>query len=243
MQKLLYLEGPRFIAERKLLRELVRPGMAVADIGANIGYYALMFQHWVGGRGTVLCFEPEPDNLEELRRNVDRNRLASVTVMPIALGAKDESVSIARGINASITAESTDRVTVPVRRLDSVPIGRLDFIKIDVEGYEAFVLAGATATLQRFRPDLFIEIHPGLMCAAEYGSLLGQLRDYDPQLEIYRVREPSRSLARLLCRYFQALRIERVRGVKEFLHAAPELRRTFWCVCRGSRRVGRRPRT
>lgn len=64
-QRLLYLEGERFVKERKLIERLTEPGMIVVDVGANIGYYMLLFANFIGEKGKIICFEPEPDNLRE----------------------------------------------------------------------------------------------------------------------------------------------------------------------------------
>ena len=52
--------------ETKLMRSLIRPGMKVVDIGANVGYYALQFAEWVGSNGRVYTFEPEYENFSML---------------------------------------------------------------------------------------------------------------------------------------------------------------------------------
>src|SRR5215831_18680612 len=87
VQRLLYLEGERFIAERRLVRRLLAPGMRVADVGANIGYYLLLIESAVGPGGRVTCCEPDPDNLCELRRNVAANEFRNVEVVAAAAGA------------------------------------------------------------------------------------------------------------------------------------------------------------
>jgi hypothetical protein len=65
-QQLLYLMGRRFIGEFMLLERLVHPGMRVVDVGANIGYYLLLFERLVGAFGKVICIEPSPENVAEL---------------------------------------------------------------------------------------------------------------------------------------------------------------------------------
>ncbi|HEV7517126.1 MAG TPA: FkbM family methyltransferase, partial [Thermoanaerobaculia bacterium] len=83
-QRLLYLDGERFMAERFLLRRLLRPGFKAVDVGANIGYYLLFMARLIGERGSISCFEPEPENLAELTRNIRRNGLDNVRVFPLA---------------------------------------------------------------------------------------------------------------------------------------------------------------
>src|SRR5262249_15982394 len=146
-------------AERFLLRRLLRPGLKVVDVGANIGYYALLTARFIGPEGSISCFEPEPDNVGELERNVERNRLGNVRVLPIAAGEADGEVSLHPGINGKVAVDGSGSLTVPMRRLDSVLSGPVNLIKIDVEGYEGHVLAGAERLLAAHRPLLFVEVH------------------------------------------------------------------------------------
>jgi FkbM family methyltransferase len=90
---LLYLKGERFLEERCLFRNLVEPGMTVVDVGANIGYYMILFRELVGERGKVVCFEPYRENLKEIRRNRDKNNFGNVSVL--AKGSEIRAVRLA----------------------------------------------------------------------------------------------------------------------------------------------------
>ncbi len=100
--RLLYLEGERFIDERHLLRDLVEPGMTVVDVGANIGYYMLLFRELVGAEGEVICFEPSPANLKELKKNQKRNGFGNVSIIEKGVGDENNTFSINDGMNATI---------------------------------------------------------------------------------------------------------------------------------------------
>ena len=84
----LYLLGKRFTERRELatLRSLITPGMVIADIGANVGFYALEMAASVGRSGRVLAFEPDPFNFGLLRARASRAPLANVDVYQVALG-------------------------------------------------------------------------------------------------------------------------------------------------------------
>lgn len=169
--RLLLLVGERMLPERFLLRQLVRPGDTAVDVGANIGYVTLLLAQTVGPGGNVHAFEPDPDNLLELERTVAQNRLPNVRVHPCAVGDAEGVASLASGINARLRTEGT--VPVRVRRLDDVLRGqRVDFLKIDVEGHEGAVLAGATRLLAEQRPRLFVEVHPWLAADPDGWSAL-----------------------------------------------------------------------
>ncbi len=161
--QLLYLEGERLVHERHLLRRLVSPGMRVVDVGANIGYYTLMFHRLVGPSGEVICIEPSPENLEELRRNVDGNHLANARIISCAVGETPGRVGFKAGINGGVVRDGEGAYTADVQTLDSLVAERVDFVKIDVDGYEGHVLKGARELLARDRPILFLEFHPELV--------------------------------------------------------------------------------
>ena len=163
--RLLYLTGERLVEERHLLRREIRPGMRVADVGANIGYYMLLMAQLVGPTGWVHCFEPDPDNLAELRRNRTANGLENVRVSAAAVGERDGITAFRPGLNGTVCAPGAAGLTVDVVRLDSAWEGALDFVKIDVEGYEGQVLQGALGLIERHRPTLFVEVHPWLLQA------------------------------------------------------------------------------
>ncbi len=137
----------------------VRQGDTVIDIGANIGYFTLLFARLVGPRGQVFAFEPEPINFELLRRNVELNGYCNVTLVP-------KAVSDASGTARLYLAEhkgdgrifdSHDgRGSIPIEtiRLDDFLKdyeGRIDFIKMDIQGAEPAALRGMTKLLERHR--------------------------------------------------------------------------------------------
>lgn len=198
-QKLLWLQGRRFVQERALMESLVTPGMHVVDVGANIGYCTMMFSSLVGERGRVWSIEPDPVNLLELEATVAENRLAGqVTVLPVAAGAKEGTVKFEPGLNSCVTPEGRSEVTV--RSLDSLQLERMDLVKIDVEGYEGAVLEGALGTLARCQPTIFLELHPRLLTGHTHTEILELMQRHYPQVRAYRI-ERRGFLIRLLQSY------------------------------------------
>jgi FkbM family methyltransferase len=160
----------------------VRPGDVVIDGGGYYGDSALYFSHRAGPEGRVLTFEFEPGSLELLEHNLGLNpELASrIDVIRAALWDRSgEQVSfhtqgpgtlIAAGGAGSTSTESIDAL---VRR---GAIGRVDFIKLDIEGSELSALRGADSTLRRFRPRLAIAAYhrpDDLVTIPEYLDSLG----------------------------------------------------------------------
>src|SRR3954469_7285720 len=84
----LYLIGKRLTDRRELstLRSLIRPGMVIADIGANVGFYAVEMAKCVGPRGRILAFEPDPLTFGLLQDRVNRASLDNVETYQVALG-------------------------------------------------------------------------------------------------------------------------------------------------------------
>lgn len=159
-------------AEERLLSGLALADKVVYDIGAHTGAYSMFFSRQVGPRGTVVAFEPNPGTFARLRRNLEINRIANVRPLPLALGqeAAQRAIYMLPGMpsTASLAPEAHTRLRrrvamAEVAALDTVApelnLPPPDFLKIDVEGMETEVLAGATAMLRRWRPDLLIEIH------------------------------------------------------------------------------------
>jgi FkbM family methyltransferase len=241
VQRLIYLEGERFVTERPLLRALARARYTVVDVGANIGYYMLLFESAVGAAGRIVAFEPEPDNLVELRANVEGNALNNVAIHPVAVGSRSGTVAFARGINGGVRedagAMTGNEIQVPVVTLDDALTGPVDLIKIDVEGYEEEVLLGATKTLQAHRPALFVEIHPGLMTHGRSAEkVIDFLAHYDPAVEFYQPARSRSMLRKTLSRYFPPSGVERLPGREAVIDLCRRgLQDTFWAVCRAGR--------
>jgi FkbM family methyltransferase len=135
-------------------------GGVVVDVGACLGDMTATFSEFVGPKGWVHAFEPNPMVMDCLCYNVARRE--NVLLYDFALGASKGQANIIVDHN-NIGASYLLRInsgTVEVRPLDDIARGwdRLDFIKIDAEGYEPLVLAGAKMTLRRLRPVLLVEI-------------------------------------------------------------------------------------
>lgn len=153
----------------EVMRRHVRVGMAVYDVGAHMGYFALVLARLVGPDGRVCAFEPDPRNLEALRTNLTANRITNVNVAAAAVADQSAEVSFATFPFSSIshiadsrTPADARRITVKAITLDSFvyadgnPAPR--FMKIDVEGAEARVLSGAARLLREAAPVVVAEV-------------------------------------------------------------------------------------
>jgi FkbM family methyltransferase len=168
------------------LSEWVPKGGVAFDVGANLGLYTLLFSDRVGELGSVWSFEPDPQNLPWLRRNVEQNRLRNVHVEPYALGETSGELTLYQDVATSRTSslvkdawqlDATPRreASVHVEPLDHYVdlVSRLDFVKIDTEGFEVAVLRGGRELFRRFSPKLLVEVLE--RNRAEIEGLLGPL--------------------------------------------------------------------
>jgi FkbM family methyltransferase len=142
--------------ESAFVRRVLRPGMTVVDVGANLGYYALLAGRAVGPTGRVLAIEPDPQNFELLAENLRANRAGNVSPVNVALGAAPGTALLHRspdnfGDHRLFGDGTRPTVPVPVVVFDELVdrLGFLDLVKIDVQGYEHHVARGMTRTLAR----------------------------------------------------------------------------------------------
>jgi len=205
--------------------------MTVVDVGANIGYFALLFCHHVGPQGRIICFEPEPENVEELKRNQRRNGLKNVEVVEAAVGAQKTKVAFVKGKNGKV--KKSGSLTVPQVTIDDQIREPVDMIKIDVEGYEGAVLEGAERTISSYHPSLFVEIHPWLSTDHTHADIFGYLENFYQSVEYYEVNI-SDLWSKVAYHYFGNDPVVKIQNRNDLLVDCMEGRRrgTFWAVCR-----------
>src|SRR6202795_3230837 len=150
-------------------------GVVFLDVGAYIGPYTILAARASGAAGRVLALEPDPKNRRQLHKNLALNGITNCTVVPLAAWSRTGQIGWRKAdqpdwhrASEEANTHTTEAITlddlVARHRLD-----RVDWIKMDIEGGEVEALRGAQMTLQRFQPNLFIEIHE---TAAEVRSFL-----------------------------------------------------------------------
>jgi FkbM family methyltransferase len=178
---------------KSALRKLVSPGSLVLDIGANIGAHTLHLAQLVGPGGRVMAFEPTDFAFRKLGRNLELNPslAARVDAYHCFLTANDganmpeaiySSWPLARqpGLHAKHLGREMLTEQAQSRSLDSVlnenGDRKVQLVKLDVDGFECDVLAGATAMLREVRPVFVMELAPYVL--EERGASLDQLLSY-----------------------------------------------------------------
>ena len=146
--------------DTKIIREEIHEGDIVIDVGANIGYYTLIFAQLVGSSGKVFAFEPEPKNFEILKKNIEINNYQNIV-------AEQKIVSDKSGIVKLFIAEhgivghriNQEKSSQKFIEVESIILdnyikklnldNKINFIKIDVEGSEPKVLEGTKEIIQK----------------------------------------------------------------------------------------------
>jgi FkbM family methyltransferase len=154
----LWVDPSQRCNDENIFRRYLREGDVVVDVGANVGTLSLTAASVVGPRGRVHAVEPHPRICSYLGRNVKRNRAYNVVLHNIALGSEDGTTCISdyRGDDQNCI-RPTGSIRVPIRRLDSlrIPGGAIALLKLDVEGFERFVVEGGRNTLGRVEAVFF----------------------------------------------------------------------------------------
>jgi FkbM family methyltransferase len=163
--------------ETALVRAILRPGGTFVDVGANWGYFTLLAAGLVGSAGRVVSVEPDPRLFALLEANLAANRLVNVRAVRAAAAAAPGEVRLAgfdpAGGNWGLTRVDpaagsgfTARAATIDAELDAAGVGRVDLLKMDIEGAEDAALAGMAAGLRAGRyARLLVELHPGLLAA------------------------------------------------------------------------------
>ena len=154
-----------------VFKRTLRPGLSVVDIGANIGYFALLAASVVGASGYVLAIEPNGRNTKLLEASRRWNGFDWLTVAQVAAGETTGLLALHSTHSTGNTSAVEDPlarediVTVPAMRVDGlVPAGRrVDVIKIDVDGGEWPALQGCEGIIDRDRPVVISEFSPDMM--------------------------------------------------------------------------------
>ncbi len=151
-------------SEMDFMAQFIQKEAVVLDIGANIGVHTIPLAHLVGPDGIVVAFEPQTVLHQILGANLVLNSITNVFTYAMALGDTEGECLIPvldysqaidfDGIGVDTVEEGE---AVPMDRLDTFNLDRVDFIKLSVTGYESKVLAGAAGTIARCHPIMYIE--------------------------------------------------------------------------------------
>jgi len=158
-----------FEKEISFVRSLLKPGMRAIDVGANYGCYSVAMGRAVGPAGAVWLYEPTAATFGYLRHTLDSNELSWVNAQQLALSDHEGTGSLSVGDNSELNAlgasaggrtESVELTTLDrARALHS--IDSVDFVKLDAEGEEVRIVAGAHEFFRSEDPLVMFEVKHG----------------------------------------------------------------------------------
>lgn len=173
LSRTLFLFGKREIDHYRMLQSILKPGMNILDIGANIGYYAIMESLAIGPSGKIVAIEPMLPNIDMLRRNIELNRVTNIEVVHGAVSAETGTGQMFMSTHSNLhtfhnqgsAASSLDStpVDVPTFTLQDAAAGRMqpDLMRMDVEGHEVEILGQLADLAERnvMSPMVIFETH------------------------------------------------------------------------------------
>lgn len=139
--------------DEAFLKRYLKQGDTLVDVGANIGDLTLTAALAVGPKGKVYSFEAHPRTYGFLRKNIALNNCSNITLFNLALGDKESEIffSDLKWDDLNHVSGRSQGISVKMARLDDLALleSHIQLLKIDVEGYEKFVLDGASSTLRK----------------------------------------------------------------------------------------------
>ena len=186
----------------KLLSQELKKGMTCLDVGGNIGYYTLFESKSVGKDGKVIAIEPSPPNFQHLKKNLEIQDSENVDAYNFAAGDIDGNVNflVYEESNGSFTIPDGETTNLPgelikvkAKRmdtfLDELNINHVDFVRMDVEGYESHIIDGMDKIIKKSKPMFQIEVHVTLLGIEGTKKFLKKFQDYGYEAKYYVPRD------------------------------------------------------
>lgn len=159
--------------ETDIVRSCVSEGDMALDVGAHIGYFTLILARAVGSSGKVFAFEPESKNFSMLQKNIEANKFKNVILENFALSSvsgkanlfldKDNLGNMSFSASNIPNESLNGKIEVESKTLDDYTKkidGKINFIKMDVQGAEGLVLRGGAGLIKNQKPTLLLEFWP-----------------------------------------------------------------------------------
>lgn len=179
-----------------VFRQFVRPGDAVIDVGAHIGYLTLHLALLVGQSGKVYSFEPDLRAAVDLDKSIGASGMTWIHAFRMALTAEKGNLEfyLARGLGSSTAVKGSEHLEVTATVVPGAPLDQLieegkvvdkiRLIKMDIEGFEIEAIRGMSQLIKRCRPIMIVEVNEERLTAQGESStrLLELLESFDYKL-------------------------------------------------------------
>jgi len=169
----LMIHREREISETETVKRIVKPGMCILEIGANIGYYTILMGKLVGKNGKIYAYEPYPRSVDILTRNVELNNLTdTVEVHNLAVSGENTIKKLYLGrasnvhslINYKTDDNNADYIEVKTKDISEILVDsdrKIDLVRMDIEGHERELFSRLSNDISPVLPPrIFFEIHP-----------------------------------------------------------------------------------
>jgi len=189
-ERLLLFNVHEPLVTKLLIREL-KEGMTCLEVGGNLGYYATLESKIVGDKGKIIAIEPSPRNFSYLKHNLEQQNRSNYEVYNFACGNQEGEVKflVSDKSNRCMVIKDGDEIPsdlevikIPIKKLDiflkEKGIEKIDFIRMDVEGYERNILEGAMKLLTKFKPLMLVEVHKMIMGDDLTKKFFNELKTY-----------------------------------------------------------------
>lgn len=170
---MIYLTGNFDHSGVRAFSKKINSNDVIIDVGGNIGSFCLPVSKSINGNGKIISIEPSKYAFKKLKTNLSKNDIFKDKILPIQAFVTSDGKEVPEEVYASWNVLSKDRhenhmgtltptVGATSFSLDELimrkQMDRIDWIKIDVDGYELDVLNGSMGVIQRFKPGFFIEL-------------------------------------------------------------------------------------
>ena len=185
----------------KIISKKLKKGMVCVDIGANIGYYALLESKIIGSTGEVIAIEPAPITFRYLEKNLKYRSKSKFHTYNLACSDVDttsyflvnKKSNISKIVNDSDKIlDGTKKILVKTKKLDTILLKsekKIDFLRMDIEGNELKVILGAKNTIEKFKPIIQTEIHSKILGYSQTKSLLEFFQNQNYEITSFILRE------------------------------------------------------
>ncbi len=214
----------------EIMKTIIKKGMNIVEVGANIGYFVLQEHIILGNSGTIYAIEPNPLSMQYLKKNVKLNSMKNVKTFNIGVSdrmgemtflmSKKWNLSRFQNEKQTNTSDVLKQVKVKIKTLDSLFANKkIDLIRTDIEGYEYQMIKGSEKVLSNCKNlIIFLEFHPYMLKKSQRREMAVILKKSGFKIKTAFLQDPNN------CRYLKKFTFKDMAGKAYFfpLHLVME---------------------